>query len=335
MSRIHFRQSNLRWQNMTNTMKRGEHKCIGSFSFFCKKNKQEPDTNNMNLIAVKGLAVIVLLTVIFIGCGKTQTPEYHAVSGPSEKAEKNASNENSKAALAGNTQQRGDRIAIADGRKEDNDPNVTSADKEFVSKIFKQNEAAILKQSKLECDDDAAEGVEVIGAVKGAFTKPETRETAYLYERCRAGRNFGIGGLIIASGDVVAVHYVFGESGLYSGISSPGDINANDISEIVLTAVGSGQGYSEGMITLLEFADGELKAIGQAGIYSSNGGAAPTEADVLSTAYNINVEKGATPVFYRETYEMKGSAKKWSRAKKSEKFTLDEAALNDLKRIGN
>ena len=134
--------------------------------------------------------------------------------------------------------------------------------------------------------------MEVIGTVKGSFTKPEAQETAYLYERCRAGRSFGIGGLVIAAGDTVAVHYFFGEGGLYSGISSPGDINGNGTAEIVLRSVGSGQGYTEAMVTVFEFADQDAKAIGQTMTYSSNGGAAMSEADILTTAYNISVEKG-------------------------------------------
>ena len=131
---------------------------------------------------ISDLGVLLLAVAIFSGCGKAESRyvETHAVSSASTTAQDTLP-------LAGDTasENQSERLAVADGRKEENASNATAADTKFINRVFKQSEAAILKLSKFGCDKGTKQGVDVKGIVKGSFTKPETQETAYLYERCR------------------------------------------------------------------------------------------------------------------------------------------------------
>jgi hypothetical protein len=124
-------------------------------------------------------------------------------------------------------------VQIIDGRKSDSDSNeerikVSAAEQELINKEFERAEPAILKISKFECEvEETPEGVEIVGVAEGSFTKPNSRQKAYLYERCRAGRSFGIGGLIVIEVEKVAAHFAYGENGLSFGLISLPDINRN------------------------------------------------------------------------------------------------------------
>lgn len=213
---------------------------------------------------------------------------------------------------------------IFDGRTERKEKTASDAETKMVSAEYKSNEATIVEKSKFECDEGTEEGVSIVGVAEGSFTKAKSSQKAYLYERCRAGRSFGIGGLIIYEGETVVSHYIYGENGLESGIFSTTDINKNGLTEIVLVAFGTGQGYSEGSIVLFEMNNGNLDYLGRTETYSDNSGAVSDEAKIETTAYKISVEPSANPIFYRETYSKKGNAKDWSLTKKSEKVSLDK-----------
>ncbi len=214
-------------------------------------------------------------------------------------------------------------VTIADGRDENEPPKPSEVDTAFVEKEFKATEAAIYKSSTFKCDDGDG-GLQLLGTASGAFTKAGSTQKAYLYELCRAGRSFGIGGLIIADGDTIAAHYTFGENGLYTSVGSSADIDRNGLSEIILAGSGSGQGYTEASVSLYEFEGGTLKFIGSTPTYSDNSGAEMNESKILTTAYKVTAETGTAPVFMRDTFEKKGAAKTWAESKKREKITLEK-----------
>jgi len=226
-----------------------------------------------------------------------------------------------------------ERVAIADGRDNFEPKEASSDDTKFVDAEFAAKEAAILKESNFECDADAEKGVTVLGTVSGSFTKAGATQKAYLYERCRAGRSFGIGGIVIGDGGKVVTHYIFGENGLFAGINSLKDINKNGIDEIVLSAVGSGQGYSTADVSLYEFSDGKLSFMGSAETFSSNDGAVEKEADILSSAYKISVQSGKEPMFFRDTFERKGTSTKWNETSKNEKMKLNTETPSKFSKI--
>jgi hypothetical protein len=226
-----------------------------------------------------------------------------------------------------------ERVVIDDGRKK-KEPNQASAeDTKFVNVEFAAKESSILKESNFECDADTETGVTVLGTVVGSFTKAGSVQKAYLYERCRAGRSFGIGGVVIADGGKVVTHYNFGEHGLCARIDSLKDINKNGIDEILLSAVGSGQGYSTADVSLFEFADGELNFFGSAETASDNEGAAEKDSEILATAYKISVQPGKEPIFFRDTFERKGTSTKWAEKSKNEKMKLNSETPSKFSKI--
>lgn len=214
-------------------------------------------------------------------------------------------------------------IVLADGRVSKEPKESSADDQKFADAEFAAHEASILKQVKLECDDDAEDGVTVLGTATGAFTKAGASQKAYLYERCRAGRSFGIGGIIIAEGGKAVTHYTFGENGLYNDINSSADINRNGFSELILNSSGTGQGYTESKVTLIEVGSGNISFLGSVLIYESNDGAVENEADALTSAYKITVKPGTVPVYSFDTFEKKGTAQDWSAAKTDQKFDLE------------
>lgn len=215
-------------------------------------------------------------------------------------------------------------VPVFDGRT-DSDPNgdkATAAETAMVRAEVKKHEAAIKSKVKFPCDID--ERTSIISTATGAFTKVGAQQKMYLYELCRAGHSFGIGGMIITEGDRAVAHYAYGENGLEINATALSDINKNGVSEILLFGGGTGQGYTELGISIIEIKDGNFDFIGGDSVYSDNSGAAMDDSKIKTTATNISVEPGATPVFYRENYEKKGDGGKWTIVDKQEKFTLEK-----------
>lgn len=226
-------------------------------------------------------------------------------------------------------------VEVYDGRKVETDAGKTTppTDTKIVESEFKRSEAAI--QQKLGdkyCVDPGDAKVEVYNSVEGAFTKPNAKEKAFLYSLCELGRGFGVGGIMIVENETVTAHYV-GQISWGEQLSTLPDINQNGVSEIVSAGGGSGQGYTESSIEILEFKGGNLDFLGTAETYSDNSGAMEDESKVLTTAYDISAQPGAAPTFFRETYEKKGAAKTWSLSKKSEKLSLKKEENSGFTKI--
>lgn len=214
-------------------------------------------------------------------------------------------------------------VTIFDGRvNERQTTEATNAEKQLVEKEFKRNETVIKQKINTDCDEDTPEGVSIVEIAEGSFTHPNAAQKIFLYERCRSGRAFGIGGIVVVENETVSAHYIYGENGLESGILSLPDINKNGLSEIILIGGGTNQGYTNGAIDLFEFKQGNLNFLGRTETYSDNSGAAENESKVETTAYKILARLSANPVFFRETYQTKGKIKKWSLAKKAQKLLL-------------
>lgn len=208
--------------------------------------------------------------------------------------------------------------AIFDGRSEPKTTSeITKQEERFIEKEVRNKESVIKGKSKLDCDEDT---FSINSAVSGSFTRSKSSQKAFLYELCRSGRSFGIGGIIVVENGSVAAHYTYGHNGLSSEIASAPDINQNGLSEILLIGGGTGQGYTEGVVEIIEIASNGVKSFGIADTYSDNYGT--DNPKTLATAYKVSAQPGKTPVYFRDTYNQKGSEEKWTPVKKSQKFSL-------------
>lgn len=217
-------------------------------------------------------------------------------------------------------------VEIFDGRKDLDSKEPSGSETEQVKAEF-NSKKAVIKQKFGEryCDESEPEDIAVDAVAKGSFTKPNTDQTAVLYTVCSTGSShFGVGGVIIFEGGKAVSHYVYGENGLDQNITTAPDFNKNGLTELLLIDGQTHQGYTTGVITIIEFGDGNAKFIGTAPTYDSNDGAMEDEKKALSTAYKISAAPAANPTFFRDVYEMKGTAKQWSLSKKAEKFNLDK-----------
>lgn len=229
------------------------------------------------------------------------------------------------------TETKGPMVTVFDGRTE-SEPNgdkATAAETAMIRAEVKKHDADIKTKTKMQCDSD--EEAEIISTATGTFTRAGAQQKIYLYELCRSGRSFGIGGLIITEGDKAVAHYSYGENGLDLDSTALSDINKNGVSEILLHGGGTGQGYTEMSISLHEIKDGNFDYIGSASVYSDNSGAEEDDAKVKTTAASISVEPGTTPVFYRENFQKKDG--KWNAVGKQEKFTLEKGTPSKWVRI--
>jgi hypothetical protein len=215
-------------------------------------------------------------------------------------------------------------LTVFDGREFDREPKTgTAGDKQLVNKEYQSKKDIINQKPGLECFETDAPVPDIVDAAEGSFTKPNAKQKVLLYELCRNGRAFGVGGIIVVENGQSVAHYVYGENGLFAGLLPLADANKNGLSEIVFIAQGSGQGYFNTAIDIFEFKAGDLEFIGSTETYSSNSGAVENDAKALSTAYKISIQPANNPIFYRETYQQKGSAKTWTLTKKAEKFSLN------------
>lgn len=216
-------------------------------------------------------------------------------------------------------------VTVHDGREASRDNTFASeAERLLIEKEYKKRAAQIKAQMEIDCSEDEEAQFGITDTATGSFTAPKTRQKAYLYEACRSGRSFGVGGLMIVENGKTVAHFAYGENGLNSGILSLSDINQNGLTEIVLESVGTGQGYTNVAISLHEIRNGALKYLGRAEIYADNLGTIEDDgAKSLSTAHKITAQTGKSPTFFRETYQQKGVATKWRVSKKSAKFAFD------------
>ncbi|HRH46629.1 MAG TPA: hypothetical protein PKY82_33605, partial [Pyrinomonadaceae bacterium] len=152
-----------------------------------------------------------------------------------------------------------------------------------------------------------------------------SNQKAYLYTLCSSGSShFGVGGIVIFENQKTVSHYVYGENGLDQGMIALSDINKDGMDELVLLDFQVHQGYGDGAISIVSFPNRKFNFIGTTTTFSDNGGAVEDEKNTKADAFDIFVQPGTTPVFYRDIYEKKGKSKNWSLVKSREKFTLDK-----------
>ena len=209
---------------------------------------------------------------------------------------------------------------LFDGRDASESAPPMPAQYDLVKREVRKNESAIREATGMTCEEDEFSSLDISGMTSGSFTKPNARQTAYLYELCRSGRAFGIGGILVVENSQVVAHYVYGENGLDADIAALPDINENGFSEIMMIGGGTGQGYTKSAVEIIEFTPGGIKSFGIADTYEDNFGT--ENAKKSAKAFRITVSPGKNPVFFRETYVRKSYEGKWILSAKSQKFSL-------------
>ena len=216
--------------------------------------------------------------------------------------------------------QTGKLTPVFDGRDDIKSPLATKTEEEFIKREVRKHETAIRESSNIECEEDETFSFGVSGMTSGSFTKPNVRQKAYLYELCRSGSAFGIGGIVVVENSQVVAHYVYGENGLDSDITMLPDINGNGLSEIMLIGGGTGQGYTHNSVEIIEFAPRGVNSFGIADTYEDNFGT--LSARKSAKAFKIFAQTGKNPVYFRETYTRKSEEGRWLLTGKSVKYSL-------------
>lgn len=216
--------------------------------------------------------------------------------------------------------QTGKSIPVFDGRDDSESVPPAVGEYDMIKKEVRKNESVIREATEITCEEDDFSSLDISGMASGSFTKPNAQQKAYLYELCRSGRAFGIGGIVVVENSQVIAHYVYGENGLDADIAALPDINQNGFSEIMLIGGGTGQGYTHGAVEIIELTPGGVNSFGIADTYEDNFGT--EDAKKSATAYKISALSGKPPVFFREAYTRKSYEGKWIPAGKSRKFSL-------------
>lgn len=217
-------------------------------------------------------------------------------------------------------------IEIFDGRKDLDYRDYSKEETSLVQTEFDRKKNEIKEKfGESYCYEPEDEKIGLNGAAEGSFTKPNSKQRAFLYTLCSSGSShFGVGGIIIFENEKAVLHYVYGENGLDQGMIALSDINKDGMDELVLLDFQVHQGYGGGGISIISFPNGKFNFIGHTATFSDDSGAAEDEKNTKAEASDIFVQPGATPVFYRDVYQKKGNAKNWSLVKRGEKFELNK-----------
>lgn len=284
---------------------------------------------------IKTAIGLILGLLIITGCSTTATINANTAAsganGGATKENKPAATPSESKKTAETTQSK--LTELYDGRKDFDYKDYSKSEMQPVQAEFDRKKAEIKEKfGERYCSEGEDQELSLNGIAEGAFTKPSTQQKAYLYTLCSTGSShFGVGGIMIFENGRVVTHYTYGENGLDSGLLKIADINKDGMDELALIDGQTHQGYSNGSFSLVEFPNGKLNFIGLTEVYSDNSGAAEDDNKILAEASVISVEPGATPVFYKDSYEQKGSSKNWTPVKKAEKFSLNKMEDEYLK----
>lgn len=149
------------------------------------------------------------------------------------------------------------------------------------------------------------EALMVDAVAQGSFTAPGVAEKAYLYTYCQTGRQIFQQALAVTRGDRLVLNILLTNAGGH-GLTGVRDVNQNGISELMLHWFGTGQGYSEQGITLIELSGKAYRTLLNVTTQSTNCGAVtgdPGSPEPLIRSRVVRVEPGKTPRFFADVYE--------------------------------
>jgi hypothetical protein len=147
--------------------------------------------------------------------------------------------------------------------------------------------------------DVCSEAFTVLGRARGAFTRPDAAQTVALYSYCAMGRQMGREGLAVLDSGRVVAHVVW-EGGLDDGLLALPDLNQNGLSEIAIASGGSGQGFMQAGLAVVELGSRGVQKLGMFVTYTNNCGT--DEPRLAEHASALFATAGASPRFFSEGF---------------------------------
>lgn len=278
----------------------------------------------------KRFCILTITIITGIGAMMACTTSGNAINdkasaGGTEQTKSTADNKTTGSKFAENKPSENEKakpVEIADGREVNNSSEVTQTDeKSFVEKEVRPKEAVIKELAEMEDYKYDSDVFSVSSVVEGSFTKPNSKQKAYLYTLSISDEMKyppEINGIIIAEGGKVISHYVkLGVRGSYDSLKTLPDINQNGLDELVLNPSDSiNFGKFQRSVEIYETADGLINLGSFLTSTYDNSSDVSNAGEAI--AYKISVERGKKPVFYREAYGQKSDKDKWELKKKSE-----------------
>jgi len=279
----------------------------------------------MNKFSILTIVLIIGIGIMAACTASENATNDKASAGGAEQTKSTADNKTTDDKFAKNKPSENEKakpVEIADGREVNNRSEVTqTAEKSFVEKEVRPKEAVIKKLAEMEDYEYASDAFSVSSVVEGSFTKPNSKQKAYLYTLSISDEMKyppQIDGIIIAEDGKVISHYVKqGVRGSYDSLKTLPDINQNGLDELVLNPSNSiNFDKFQKSVEIYEAADGLIN-LGSFLTFTYDNSSDVSNAGV-AIAYKISVEGGKKPIFYRETYEQKSDKDKWQLKKKPE-----------------
>lgn len=141
---------------------------------------------------------------------------------------------------------------------------------------------------------------EIFDHVRGAFTRENANQDAYLYIYCSNGEPWwNYSGIAVVENQKLMVNWVFQGSSLKLELLP--DINRNGRNEISLIAGMVHMGHVNSEFSVLEFSDRGIQDIVSAESYSSNCGT--INETLKAQAHRYTVKSGTSPIFYKEVFK--------------------------------
>ncbi len=230
------------------------------------------------------------------------------------------------AAVASSTGARAEsRVPLFDARVDAVSVQPTAAEAVLLERVVRAQARAAWRDADA-CSDDFA----VLGRATGAFTRPGARQSAVLYRFCDVGRQSGMSGVAVLELGRVAAHVVF-EGGGEHAISALPDIDENGLSEIAIAGAGSGQGYVQGGITVVELGPSGVRKLGTFITYRDNCGS--DERRLAEHAAVLYAAPGSTPRFFTEGFTKACDAPGRWRASSSRVLVVPEKDDTTYRRV--
>lgn len=294
----------------------------------------------MNRFSVLSLALIVSISAMMACTSSEKAVNNSSSSGTAQSglaANDKSTTENKSVENKSVETEQAEKVKVYDGRNNlTNSKKASDAETKLLESEVSANKEAIKKigSEGYSYDGEPCRD-ESIGVgkdfVEGSFTKPNSKQKAFAYSLCRGDGPTGptpyfIGGILIVENGKLVANYVYSGESDY-GIGSLPDINQNGLSEIILTSSFSNMGVSNNTIAIMETKADGLTALGSTIVYSEDVPekmlADKTDEKLYSAAYDISVQTGKTPVFYRETYIQKTENGKSELKEKAKTFSLE------------
>jgi hypothetical protein len=161
----------------------------------------------------------------------------------------------------------------------------------------------------------------IVAAARGAFTTPNSIQTAVLYRYCITGHNLAADGLAVFDHTRLVSHVVF-DGGWNSAILPVADFDRSGRSKLVIVSGGTNMGETWQSISIIGLTERSVTKFGTAEAYDN--ACDETTSDGKVTAYKFFGKSTSSPIFFREEYEAscKGT-ENWIRSGTLQKFALE------------